>query len=76
MNATSISKIKAANVVAGKTYYQHGDPTQTPFTVLEISADYKRNSLYAYRTATVRNAAGVEVADFKVAANQTYVEVL
>jgi hypothetical protein len=69
---TSISKIKAANVVAGKTYYRNGDTPDTAFTVLNISADYQRNSICAYRVATVRNADGAEV-EYKVAANQTYV---
>jgi hypothetical protein len=75
MNTTSISKIKAANVQAGHTYYRNGDTPDTAFTVLDISTDYQRNSICAYRVATVRNAAGEEV-EYKVAANQTYVEVL
>lgn len=68
-------RVKAANVQAGRTYYRSDDKEQKTFTVLDITSDYKRNSMSAYRTAQVKLATG-ETAEKFIYATSEYVEVL
>lgn len=68
-------RVKAANVQVGRTYYRHGDRGKVVFIVLEISSNYQRNSIAAYRTAQVKLANG-DTAEKLIYASAEYVEVL